>query len=498
MALEVEAKLAAQPGFEVPRLDGAVPELVVDHVAPVVLDARYFDAEDLRLLRAGMTLRHRAGEGGPSGAWTLKTAVADTDDLARRDEWVVPGPLEDLPTELEVRIRPWLRAAPLVQVAHIRTDRRRTSLTVAGEDVGEVADDEVSVVVGDHVAARFREVEVECADEHLLQTLVDVLRAAGAGAPDPTPKLVRALGPRALEPPDLAPVDVDADATARDVLRAGMTAATLRVIGNDAVIRADRDPEGIHQARVGCRRLRSDLRTFAPLLDGSWADPVRAELRWLATELGAVRDLDVLATRLGRQSSELPARDIPDVEAALDLLRRQRDEAVAAAVAALDSARYLQLLDRLVELAADPPTTSAADALGAEVLPPLAGRAFARLRKHVRRLPKDPSDEHLHDLRIQAKKARYAADLALPVAPKRARRYTRALARLQGVLGDLHDAAVAERWLRDAVGGSDTSTTFVLGSLAEVQRAEQRALRRRWRAAWKDVDDTTLTRWMRG
>lgn len=499
MTLEVEAKLAASPGFQLPRLDGAVAGLLAHTGFRSAMDARYFDADDLRLLRSGMTLRHRTGEGGPEGTWTLKTARPDHGggDVAAREEWTVAGALGDLPAELADHVRPWLRTAPLVVVAHVRTDRQRTSLTRGGEQVGQVDDDEVSVVIDDHVAARFREIEVECEDRELLWALVDVLRTAGAGPPDPTPKLVRALGPRALQPPDIVPLSVPDDASAREVLRAAVTAATLRIIHNDAVIRTDGDPEGVHQARVGCRRLRSDLRTFAPLLDGGWAEPLRQELRWFATVLGTVRDLDVLAARLRRQRVELPAQDAAGVDGVLAHVWHQRADAVASVRTAMDSRRYLELLDCLVAVAASPPTTEAASAPGAEVLPALAHHAFARLRTHVRRLPKHPTDVHLHDLRIQAKKARYAADVALPVVGKRARRYTKAVGRLQDVLGDLHDAVVAEGWLRAAVGEVDGPTTFVLGSLAEVQRQEQRVLRRRWRRAWDDVDDVTLTRWMR-
>lgn len=497
--MEVEVKLAAWPGFELPSLDQVADDVEARAGERTSMDARYFDAEDLRLLRSGITLRHRSGEGGPTGTWTLKSDARDGDDdgVARRDEWTVVAPLEELPPAMAAHVRPWLRTAPLVPVAHIRTDRSRTALLRDGAVVGEVDDDEVSVVVDDHVAARFREVEVECADPGLRQRVVDVLRGAGAGAPDRAPKLVRAVGPRALGPPDVVPLDVDEDASATEVLRAGITASTLRIMDNDAVIRADGDPEGVHQARVGCRRLRSDLRTFAPLLVTDRAEPLRQELRWLASSLGDVRDLDVLGDRLRRQIAELPTTDLDGAHVVLQHLDRQRKDAVTGAIAALDSHRYLELLDDLVAVAADPPTTAAGDAPASDVLPGLAGRAFDRLRKHVRRLPKHPTDEQLHDLRIQAKKARYAADVAVPVAGKRARRYTKAMGRLQDVLGDLHDAHVAEVWLRDAAAVLDARTAFVLGSLAEVQRQEQRALRRRWHSAWVDVDDVTLTRWMR-
>jgi len=496
VSVETEAKLAAWPGFEVPPLAGALDGLEVRADAPVTMDARYFDADDLRLLRAGITLRHRTGEGGPEGSWTLKTSAGpSTDGAARRDEHIVPGPLDALPDDLAVLIRPWLRTASLRVVAHIRTDRLRTSLAAEGEVVGEVDDDEVSVIVDDHVAARFREVEVETDDDALLRRLVALLQAAGAGAPDPTPKLVRALGPRALQPADVVPVDVDAGSSAADVLRAGITAAVLRIVDNDPVIRAGGDPEGVHKARVGCRRLRSDLRTFAPLLEGGWADPIRDELRWLAGELGAVRDLDVLQMRIERQIAELPARDVDAADVVLRHLSSERDLAVSRAVAALDSHRYLELLDRLVDASTRPPTTAEAEQPAADILPGLARGAFDRLRKHVGRLSRHPSDEELHDLRIQAKRARYAADVAVPVVGTPAKRYTKAMGRLQDALGDLHDCVVAEEWLHGAAATVDGPTGFVLGELAEKQREANHELRGRWRLAWDDVADRAD--WMR-
>ena len=41
----------------------------------------------------------------------------------------------------------------------------------------------------------------------------------------------------------------------------------MRLIANDPGVRLGKDPESVHQARVATRRLRSDLRTFRPILD---------------------------------------------------------------------------------------------------------------------------------------------------------------------------------------------------------------------------------------
>ena len=499
---EVEAKLGAWPGFELPALDDVVPGLVTESMEPVTMEATYLDATDLRLIRAGISLRHRTGEGGEAGAWTLKLpdgaddAGAHGDGVLRRQELVVPGPPGEPPAELLGVLRPWLRTGVLGTVAQLRTERTRTILTVDGEPAGEVDDDEVSVLQGGRVAARFREVEVESGDAEVLRAVVACLRDAGAGASDPTPKLVRALGPRALQPPDLAVGEPSPEATAGEVLRAAIASSVLRIVAHDSVIRAGADPEGVHQARVGCRRLRSDLRTFAPLLDTSWSEPLRDELRWLAGELGAVRDLDVLRERLLEQVAELREEEQAAARPVVAKLDRERARAVQRAITALDSRRYLAMLDRLVDAANAPHTLPEADAPATEVVPGLAAVPFAKLRKGVKKLGKRPSDEDLHELRIKAKRARYAADVAVPVVGERARDYTKALAGLQDVLGDHHDCSVAESWLLDATRGATRGQAFALGILVARQRHEADRLRGEWRAAWEKVDTKKRTSWM--
>ena len=496
---EVEAKLAAWPGFELPLLDDAVPGLAAEAVPPATMEATYLDAPDLRLIRAGISLRHRTGEGGADGAWTLKLPEVGSDDgVLRRTEVVVAGPPSEPPSSLLAIVRPWLRTAALGTVAHLRTERTRTLLTRDGEPAGEVDDDEVSVLQGGRVAARFREVEVESDDAEVLDAVVTRLRDAGAGAPDPTPKLVRALGPRALQPADLAVPEPGKRATAGEVLRAAIASSVLRIVEHDNVIRAAADPEGVHQARVGCRRLRSDLRTFAPLLDVAWSEPLRDELRWLAGELGAVRDLDVLGGRLRSQVAALPEAEQAAAGFVLARLDRERSRAVLTAIAALDSRRYLAMLDRLVDAANAPRALPEADAPADEVVPELAGVAYRKLRKGVKDLGKRPSDEQLHELRIKAKRSRYAADVAVPVVGDKARAFTKALAGLQDVLGDHHDCAVAEAWLAGSAPRATRAQAFVLGVLVANQRQEAERLRGEWRKAWDAVDTKKHTSWMGG
>ena len=71
-----------------------------------------------------------------------------------------------------------------------------------------------------------------------------------------------------------------------------------RLLAHDPVVRLDAGEVGVHQARVSIRRLRSDLKTFAPLVDAAWADALRTDLKVVADALGRVRDADVLGVRL--------------------------------------------------------------------------------------------------------------------------------------------------------------------------------------------------------
>src|SRR4029450_1017703 len=143
--------------------------------------------------------------------------------------------------------------------------------------------------------AAVRELEVEIGEEmtpDLLDALVERLRQAGAGAPDQTAKYIRALAPASPLTPEIAVADLGPDASAGDAVRRAIALSVIRLIRHDPVVRLDLDPEGVHQARVATRRLRSDLRTFRPLLDEEWSTALRNELRWLARALGDVRDGD--------------------------------------------------------------------------------------------------------------------------------------------------------------------------------------------------------------
>jgi CHAD domain-containing protein len=417
-----------------------------------------------------------------------------------RLEVEVDGPLGDVPQEILSILRGVLRRAEVRQVGHLHTARHVVTLRDGGgRRLGEVSDDEVSVLEAGRVAARFREVEVEVvsgAPGVLLPALVEHLRAAGAGEPDPTPKLVRALGPRALAQADPLVPPLGERPSAATAIQAAIASSVQRLLAHDPIVRLDAGMVGVHQARVSTRRLRSDLRTFEPLLDRAWAEGLRTELAWLAGSLGQVRDADVLGARLRRDAEQLGRADAQQALRLLRRLDRERVGHLRALHTDLDSDRYFDLLDALVDAAKNPRLLRAASAPAREVLPALAAGPWRKLRKEARQLGSGATDEELHFLRIRTKRARYAAEAVARAVPEAAAT-GEALAELQGILGEQHDAVVAEDWIRGAVAaGSSRQQALAAGLLIALQRAEAASHRGAWREAWAAADRRKVRAWI--
>jgi CHAD domain-containing protein len=284
--------------------------------------------------------------------------------------------------------------------------------------------------------------------------------------------------------------------TGGQVVRNAIASSVTRILVHDPGVRLGDDPEDVHQARVGTRRLRSDLRTFRPMLVEAWSEPLRDELSWLAEFLGDVRDADVLTERLRRQAADLPEVDAASFAPVLRRLADEREVARARLREVMASDRYVALLDRLVVAANSPMLAPGGDKRADDIVPPLVARPWKKLRKAVRALPDDPADEALHGVRILSKRARYAAEAAIPAVGKPARRFAAAIAGVQGVLGDHNDAAVAERWLRQHAAGVDVVQALALGELVGVQRSEAAFSRQAWREAWRKADRKKLRAWL--
>ncbi|MBP0715031.1 CHAD domain-containing protein [Burkholderia sola] len=281
-------------------------------------------------------------------------------------------------------------------------------------------------------------------------------------------------GPVAAALVKAQPVDLTGIRTQRAALFALAGDITAQWLGNECGVLDRDDPEFVHQMRVALRRLRTLMRFFPRFTDRQWKDTLGVDLRWLAKLLGTVRDWDVFATE------SLPALIAADGggsdwDGTLDAARAQSMAARVELRQALHSARYARL------------TLGWLEWLSALVLPAADGDDAPSLRRHatkrVRRLfghlYGSPSLTSLdtaarHQVRIDAKRLRYALEFFASLASRRTRTETvKTLARVQSVLGEANDAMVALHHL-EQLSAPPYQLGFVRGYGAALQ---QRAAR---------------------
>lgn len=499
MGTEREFKFAVSLDWALPPLEG----VVVTDAATIGQTATYYDTTDLRLTRSGASLRFRDDDG-----WTVKLPV---DDHARgalvRHEQVFGGAPSAPPAAALELVAARVRTGRLSPVARVHTARRQMALRGAPDDattdpgpvLGQLTDDLCTVVEG-RSPGRFREVELELAPDapdDALDPVAARLRDGGASDADPVPKVVRALGAAACAPPDVVSAPVGSPATVESVIRHAISDAVLRLVTSDPVVRIGEDVEGVHQARVATRRLRSHLRTFRSMLEPDWAQGLRDELGWLGDELGAVRDADVLLDRL---RTRVAALDDADRAAAGPILERIEGEQASARAVLLEgmrSARYLALLDRLVDAAHRPRVVARIGGDDAEDLRALVRAPWRRLRRAVAQLPDPAPDPALHAVRIRAKRARYAAEVVVPAFGAPARDFAKAIAKVQDVLGEHQDAVVAGAWLRaTALTLDDPAAVYAAGELGAAERTAADDSRAEWSKVWRSASKRARRRWL--
>jgi CHAD domain-containing protein len=245
------------------------------------------------------------------------------------------------------------------------------------------------------------------------------------------------------------PVDLRGASSAEDALVAIGANISAQWFGNDAGVRDSANTEFIHQMRVSQRRLRTAMRIFSHWQDDGWRERIEPDLKWLGALLGDARDRDVFV------ESTLPALAAADNEcgrwrAVRDEAEAGRQVARARVREALASPRYAHLaLAWLQWLAA---LARHANSSG-ETAPLLHRHAKKRVRRYYERLAQAQKltsidEASRHRVRINAKYLRYTLEFFAPITSRRTRMDTaRTLGRLQSVLGDGNDAAVALRFL---------------------------------------------------
>ncbi|MFC4947917.1 CHAD domain-containing protein [Pseudonocardia sp. GCM10023141] len=476
------------------RVDGVEAMVGPDEIG---LENQYFDTADLRLAAAGITLRHRRG-GGETG-WQLKLpAGGDSRDEIRVADVRTQRARLRPPPELVALTRAYSRGAVLTQVAVMTTQRREWRLLDgAGATVAELADDTVHGhrTGADTTAVTWREIEVELADAGdvaLLDRVEKRLAKGGVRRSATATKLERVLGDRWPSP--VAPPRISGASSVGAVVVAYLHTQAEQLRRMDAQVRRQA-PDAVHQMRVAARRLRSALQAYGRVVDRDSTRELTDELKWLGEALGSARDLEVLHDHLQATVATLaPELVLGPVAAELTREFSPRQAAAAAeAVAALDSDRYLALLERIDLLLADPPLTRQAGRKARKAFPALLGRTHRSLGKRLRVAGSAAAgperDEALHEARKAAKRLRYAGDVGRPALGTPGRRLTRQVKKLQQVLGDHHDAVAARPVVRDLAvrAQQDGGSGFTYGLLHEVESSRARDCERALPAAVRKV-----------
>ncbi|MDH6701073.1 CYTH and CHAD domain-containing protein [Streptomyces sp. MAA16] len=457
--------------------DSGLPDLtgvagvvaVVDH-GVVHLDATYYDTADERLAAAGLTLRRRTG--GADAGWHLKFPVAP----GVRDE--IHAPLSGtLPRELAALVRSRVRDATLRPTVRLRSERDIRHLVDAdGRVLAEVGVDAVRAerLTGGRGEAQWTEIEVELADggdPAFLDRVEKRLRAAGVRPSAATSKVGRALAETAPGP-ERAPAAPPDPVTAGDHVLAYVRAQREAILALDPAVRQD-TPDSVHRMRVATRRLRSTFRSYPAVLDRAVTDPVAAELKWLAGELGVDRDREVLTERLAAGLDGLPRALLAGpVRARLRTWSHaRRGGSRRRLTAVLDGRRYLDLLVALDGLVAEPPLRKAAAGKPAKVLAKAVRKDYRKLSSLVAEAlelpPGSDRDVALHEARKKAKRTRYAAEAATPALGAAAKSLAKSAKAVQSLLGDHQDSVMTRRALRDLAQQAHAAgeSTFTYGVL---------------------------------
>lgn len=504
---EVEAKFAVADHTTAPDLTRLPSVASVGEPRVQELSSIYYDTADLRLTREKITLRRRTG--GSDDGWHVKLpASGGRLELHAALGEPVDGQFE-VPAELLAQVRAVVRNHPLAPIAQV--DNHRSESTLRGAEdrpVAEFCDDRVtaySLLPGGQ-RTTWREWEVELAEDlagqeagsRLLHAATNLLIGAGARMAASPSKLNTALGDSVASAPvpaHMVEPNIDEDSALFGVIEA-LRANRDKLVEYDPRVRRD-EWDSVHQMRVATRELRSHIGTFSGIIAGPRIKQVQEELKVLAGILGRARDAEVVEERFLAllDSEDSGTMDEETRQHVREDMGAEYARAHRYVVASLNSERYLQLLDDIDDILADPLSIAPEPelVLGAEDVEELApaeveeleeqspaeeleeeqkedegerpvgpapeevlakhlDQAYRRVMRRHRdamanrdnpELTLHEREEKFHDMRKSAKKLRYAAEAVGAATDLKTKRLYNACKDLQSSLGDFQDAVTS-------------------------------------------------------
>lgn len=431
----------------------------------------YFDTENLKLRKHGLTLRVRhvgdryiqtikSCNGGlfERGEWETEIE-SDQPDLTRGDT----SALDALGTkELRKQLRPIFE-----------TRVERTTYPFARKDYEiELTIDRGEIDAGDHSLPLCEaEFELKRGDRaRLFEFAANFARATAAelAVKSKSQRGYELLAGNASAAVKGEDIEIAPDTPAKTAFQLIAFDCLKQIISNKPAVLSG-TAEGIHQMRVGLRRLRAGISLFSDIVADARMQHIKDELRWLTNELGPAREFEVLLTRvvapLGKQHARLAG-----MRSLSHDLAEQREAAIGRGIAAVSSARFRELtLDCATWLEVGDWREPQDEALRAHCEEPIEDMARTQLKKHWKKILKDGRelanlDPHArHKLRIRIKKLRYATEFYKSVFPgkkqhKRRAAFLAALKDLQDCFGELNDIFVHEKLTTGIVEAPDAAS----------------------------------------
>lgn len=407
------------------------------------LVSTYYDTKKHKLKRSGLTLRVRRVDdryiqtvkargltGATRGEWENEVTGARP-DLTKAGH----TPLEDLATKkLPGKLKPIFRTDVHRTARTRRVRQSRVELAVdqgriaAGRRSRPVAELELELKSG-HVADLFRLARMF---ERKAAAELDLRSKAEQGF-----KLLAGNGNDAQR---AEPIQLTHELSPRDAFRV-IAHSTLRQITANADPVRDGDSEGVHQMRVGLRRLRAAISLFDDILPRVRTERIKAELKWLTGELAPARESDVFVKE---SIQPLTAQGVPrrGARAMRKTFSAQRMAAFGRAGEAVASARYRRLLIDVAEWIETIQSRADNDLTIAAYAAQLLDRRTRKVRKQGKPLT-DLDPQQRHKLRINVKKIRYAVDFFKSLYRDRDQNeltdFSDRLKQLQSALGSLND-----------------------------------------------------------
>ena len=507
MDQEVEIRFAA-PERDLLRLarGSALEGFAVGRAVTKRLNTVYFDTPELSIARAGLSLRVR--KNGRGYVQTVKDKSSGALASERHEyESQVPSSTPDLDTipdeDVRTRLKTIAHSAqvePVIETAIVRTTR---SVKNSSGDEVELAVDrgEIRTLANGHTALPVCELELELKEGAPL-ALYEIARRLSRKAPLTVRTESKAeRGIRAIEGQEVCAhkagrTELSPDCTAQEAFRATLHHCLRHIARNTAAVAEKQLPEGVHQIRVGLRRLRAALQATGDEFQVRALESLRERAKNLADVLGSTRELDVFATELLTPVEDAAKKPgLPQLRMILEELRRESWTHTVAVVRSDDFTGFLLDLAATIESRVWRESASL-EQLTAFLRPAreLASETLDASLKQACKRAKHLSSLNVHErhrLRIALKRLRYSAEFFAPLFPnKQVSSFLERLSRLQDLFGALNDAATVETILRRITEhAGDRSGPELLEAAAFVDGWHQSRVEPTWDKAkkrWKN------------